>query len=330
MGKTLKDLQDNGKQITTLDIDDLFLVAQTPFATTDDGVIEWGDIQSLIANFLSYQIVPSVSSNNLTVAIKARDGNDASATNPIKFVVGNSIYTVSGAVSYTKNAGTNWAGAGGTMFAAKDIDYFVYAIAETGASAGLKFGHSRIPSALTMADLSSTSTNEKYLAGNWVNFNATDSVRNIGRFRAQLSATASFNWSIPTAKVINYPKYETDWLTYLPTYSATAPMTFGTVTTAMAIYQVKHTEMEVKADFNGTTGGTATNTIEFTLPFSANVVSGALAYGTAYVLDVAASAGYWRVGTPLSLDKIYVLKADETVFGLAAGKYTRGSIILPI
>src|SRR5512138_3725887 len=73
-----------------------------------------------------YIISPSVASNNLTVAIKYIDGNDASASHPIPFRVGNTEYTLSAAVSYTKNAGTNLCNAGSAEMKANDIDFFVY------------------------------------------------------------------------------------------------------------------------------------------------------------------------------------------------------------
>jgi hypothetical protein len=163
---------------------------------------------------LRYVITPSVTSNNLTVSIKHLDGTDPSTTRPLVFKVGDNWETVTAALSVTKNAATNWCNAGSTEMAAQDIDYFVYIIQESGAAAGTKIGFSRIPHATTMADFVNTTTDEKYIAGSWTNLTATDPVTNIGRFRARLSASASFNWSIVTAKVINFPVFETDMLTW--------------------------------------------------------------------------------------------------------------------
>lgn len=166
-----------------------------------------------------YTITPSVSSNNLTLAIKYIDGNDCTTTNKVMFRVGSTEYTLSAAVSFTKNAGTNWMNAGSTELAAQPMDFFVYAIGETGASAGLKFGFSRIPYAQFMSDFVNTNTSQMYIAGNWTNFNSTDAVTNIGRFRAQLSATASFNWSIATALVVNFPIFQTGRLDFNPVWT---------------------------------------------------------------------------------------------------------------
>ena len=57
---------------------------------------------------LNGKIVPSVASNNLTVAIKGLDGNNPSSTNPIYVRIGDTIRSITSALSVTKNAGTNW------------------------------------------------------------------------------------------------------------------------------------------------------------------------------------------------------------------------------
>ena len=198
-----------------------------------------------------YIITPSVASNNLSVALKYIDGSDPSSTNKLTFRVGNTEYDLTASMSFTKNAGTNWCNAGGTELAAKNVQYFMYAIGETGASAGLKFGFSRIPYAKTMGDFVNTTTNEKYIAGNWTNFNSTDAVVNIGRFQAQLSAAAAYNWSIPTANVVNYPIYETDPLTWAPQWSANSSMTFTSVTTDVAEYKIVGREIRFEIEGGG-------------------------------------------------------------------------------
>lgn len=179
------------------------------------------DLRVNLASLLStmYKIVPSVASNNLTVAVQHLDGSAPSANNPMVFKIGDAFYQTTSTVSFSRSAGTNWTGAGSAETVGQDIDFFMYAIAETGASAGLKFGFSRIPHARTMSDFVNTATSYKYIAGNWVNFNATDKVINIGRFRAQLSAGAAFNWSIPSALVLNFPYFSTDWLYWNPVHT---------------------------------------------------------------------------------------------------------------
>lgn len=230
----------------------------------------------------SYIITPSIASNNLTVALKYIDGNDPTSTNKLTFRIGNTEYELTTAMSFTKNAGTDLCSVGGTRFSAKNVQLFMYAIGETGGSAGLKFGFSRIPYAKTMGDFVNTTTSEKYIAGNWTNFNSTDEVTNIGRFQTQNSGTASYNWSIPTANVVNYPIYETEWLTWLPTISAGYS---ANPTNVVYMYKVVNTEcwLIIREGSSGTSNTTADAV--YSLPFTALTLSNAAWYGTHQYLN---------------------------------------------
>jgi hypothetical protein len=215
-----------------------------------------------------YVITPSVATNNLTLAIKDINGNDPSATNPIKFRVGNTLFSLEAATSIVKNAGTNYGGRGASETAAKNVDWFVYAIAETGASAGLKFGISPVPYATTMSDLSATATAQNAIIGNYTNRNTTDAVQVIGRFRAQLSASASYNWSIPNANVINYPIFETDWLTWLPTITGYSALP----TNVVYRYMLRGSDLLYEiVEITGGTSNLATKT--YTAPFTAKTLT---------------------------------------------------------
>ena len=217
-----------------------------------------------------YKIVPSVASNNLSLDIQRYDGTAVSSSAPLKFRVGGTVYILTSSPSFAKNAGTNWANAGAAETAAQDIDWFVYAIGETGASAGLKFGYSRIPYAQTMNDFSSTSTNEKYILGNYTNFNTSDPVVNIGRFRATLGASASYNWSLPNSLVLNYPVFETDFLTYAPTLTGFS----ANPTNTIYQYQVQGKQVIVRSrqQANGTSNGTG---FTMTAPFTSQTLTNA-------------------------------------------------------
>jgi len=161
----------------------------------------------------------TVSSNNITVALKGLDGNNPSATNPVYIRIGDTVRTVSAALSVTKNAGTNWFGSGGSMFATLEQDYFVYL--GYNATDGVVIGFARIPWATQYSEFSTTSTNENYCAISTItNAASTDYYEVVGRFGAILSATASFNWSVPAFTAINLiqrPIYETRTLSYVPT-----------------------------------------------------------------------------------------------------------------
>ena len=190
----------------------------SPVATAESGIMSTTKYapQGFLING---KIVPSVASNNLTVAIKGMDGNDPSASNPVYVRIGDTVRTLTAALSVTKNAGTNWFNAGATELATKEIDYFVYLGYNTTDAVVIGFG--RIPSANEYGDFSTTSTNEKYCAiSTTTNAVSGDDYELVGRFAATLSAGAGYTWSVPTftnKNLIQKPIYETRWLNYVPT-----------------------------------------------------------------------------------------------------------------
>jgi hypothetical protein len=215
----------------------------------------------------NYKIVPSVASNNLTVALKGLDGNDASATNPIKVRIGNVERTITAALSVTKNAGTNWCNSGGVDLATKEIDYFVYL--GYNATDGVVIGFSRIPYANLYSDFSATTTAETYAAISTIaNAAAGNDYVNIGRFAATLSATAAFNWSVPTfttANLVNKPIYESRWLTWTVQYAG-----WSANPTYNQTYQINN--RMISYDFAVTGNGTSNaTTATMSLPFKAAV-----------------------------------------------------------
>ncbi len=209
----------------------------------------------------NYIITPSAPSNILTVSIKTLAGTDATAGNPIRFKIGDTVYSLTAGASIVKAASTNWMNMGSLELAGRPVDLFVYAIAESGASAGLKFGLSRHPYSKYMGDFINTNTDEKYIAGNWTNFVSTDPVLNIGRIRAQLSGTPNFLWSIPSPYVVNRPIYESDWLTWLPQYTG-----FSVVPTGNDYYKVNGDTVLIHRDA-GTNGTSNLTTFTMTYPF---------------------------------------------------------------
>jgi hypothetical protein len=180
------------------------------------------------------KIVPTVASNNLTVAIKTLTDTDPSATNPVGIWIGNNLRWITGALSIAANAGTNWFNSGSAELATREIDYFVYAAWNVGASQ-IMLGFGRLPYARVYGDFVgwAAQANERYV--HLVNSGSsalTDNFVNIGRFAATLSAGAGHTWSVPAftnANLIQEPIYETRWLTYTPTlYGATGSI--GTFT----------------------------------------------------------------------------------------------------
>ena len=217
------------------------------------------------------KIVPSVSSNNLTVALKGLDGNDPSASNPVYCRIGDTVRTITSALSVTKNAGTNWCNAGSAELATKEIDYFVYL--GYNATDGVVIGFSRIPFATSYGDFSATTTNEKYAAISTITTAAsTDYYELVGRFAATLSAGAGYTWSVPTftaTNLIQKPIYETRELNYVPTITLPTGMT-GTPTADTSYYKISGKKLYAYAlSHVDPCGGTITGTdYILTYPFS--------------------------------------------------------------
>jgi hypothetical protein len=215
---------------------------------------------------LNGKIFPSVTSNNLTVAIKGLDGNDPSATNPVYCRIGDTIRTITAALSVTKNAATNWCNAGSAELATKEIDYFVYL--GYNATDGVVIGFSRIPYATEYDEFSATTTNEKFCAISTIsNAAAGDDYENIGRFAATLSAGAGYTWTVPTftnKNLIQRPIYETRRLTYLP-----VPTGFSGTPEATGTYKIMGNTCKLLNLYVAGTSNDAGFTV--TLPFSSAV-----------------------------------------------------------
>lgn len=187
-------------------------------AHEDDGKLKAGAADRALnapqGFLINGKIERTVASNNLTVAIKTLAGANPSASDPVYIRIGDTIRTLTSALSRTLNAGTNWFAAGSTSLANAESDYFVYLIWNTTDTAiSLGIGHE--PDMVTFADAHATTTNFGYLAYTGSAPASTDQMEVVGRFNATLSASASFNWSVPaTSLIINQPVYETRVFSY--------------------------------------------------------------------------------------------------------------------
>lgn len=248
--------------------------------------------QSFLTSFIAPQgflingqIVPSVSSNNLTVAIKNLAGNDASPADPIIVRIGNIVRQITSALSITKNAGTNWFNSGGTPLATKEVDYFVYL--GYNATDGVVIGFSSYPGAYEYSDFSTTNTNQKYCAISTItNAAAGDDYEVIGRFAATLSAGAGYTWTLPTftnINLINTPIRETRLLSWNGVYAGTDSMTASLVAEIEANYQLRGQKCYVKwGRINVTIGGTPNPRLTATFPRSTPVNNDVWGGATAY------------------------------------------------
>lgn len=276
---------------------DVFYHVKDPSGTPLDRKVLLGNVNILPDGYMvNGKLSVTVSSNNITVALKTKSGGNPSATDPVSVFINGTFRACTAALSVTKNAGTNWFASGAAELATKEIDYFVYLIWNTTPGTDIMdIGFARKPSGRVYSDFSSTTTNENYLAfANASTPTSTDDVVNIGRFAATLSASASYNWSVPTftnSNLINHPIYETRELTYVPAWAASGtPPALGDGT-LVGKYQIKG--IEILGESVLTCGGTTTygtGVYTFTIPWTVSthfpMACQALDSGTGYYTGV--------------------------------------------
>ena len=263
----------------------------------------------------------TVASNNITVAVKTLAGANPSAGDPVYIRIGNTLRSITAALSVTKNAATNWFNAGSSELATQEIDYFVYV--GYNATDGIVLGFARIPWARTYSDFSTTSTNEKYCAISTItNAASTDNYVVVGRFNAKLSASSAYQWSVPATDItVNHPTLETRWMNWAPAYSASGSMTWTSVSTTAARYMFDGDHMMfVQLYASGTTGGTASNVLRATLPFTP--VNDGMTIGAAFTNGVFGGS-YLNVAGK----QVYVVKYDLSNMSLGTvGVITDGPV----
>jgi hypothetical protein len=311
---------------------DYLLQVDDPGGTPTSKRMTIGDLSIANAPFQGFlvngYISRSVATNNLTVAIKTIAGSDPSTLDPVYIRIGNSVRTLTAALSITINAGTDTFGLGAAG-CLTDQDLFAY-LGYRAAGAAVFIAVSRLCHGRVYSDFSSTATNEKYLAYSGSAPASTDEVECIGRFNATNSGSASYNWSVPaTSIVISRPIYQSRQVSYQPTYSASGSMTFTSVTTDYAQYQVIGPNCLIDMEAHGTTGGVASTALFATLPFEClnSALSPALAGWVADGSGTIGGAVFITAGTP---DKITGRKYDLSNYGLGASRYIAAKSLYPI
>jgi hypothetical protein len=264
----------------------------------------------------------TVVSNDLIVAISTSASSQVNPTaaNPVYVWIGDTLRSITGALSVTANAGTNWLNLGSAELATRETDLFTFMQWNSTTSA-VNILVSRLPYPRLMSDFTNSGTVEKGVFG-IVNYNATDDVVNVGRFAATLSAGAGYTWTVPTfsnANLIQEPVYETRWLDWLPDYTQTGGMTFTSVTTTEASYKIFDRYVKINFRINGTTGGSADQQIEFTIPFTPSTVTVNIASG---IFDGGSALGISRIESGRTLG---LQKADLSNWGLGSSKFVNGT-----
>lgn len=217
---------------------------------------------------INWKIVPSVTSGNITVAIKTLAGTDPSSTDPVYTRVNNAIRTITSACTITINNNdfyhfNSWS----AELATKEVDYFVYL------STFWWPLISRVPSFWLVSE--GTGWWEKAIANTgWF---SAETINVVWRFTAIKASWATGNWSVPTftsSNLIQRPIYETRWLDANSTVSATAPFTVSNIVINHFKYKIVWDNIFYKNSIKLDFWGTSANFFFETLPFWRNIIEG--------------------------------------------------------
>lgn len=239
------------------------------------------------------KLSPTVASNNLTLAIKTMASADPSATDPVAVKINGTVRWITSALSVTLNAGTQYF-ALGTAFAALEQDFFAYVSWRT-ASSAVVLGFARFPYAAVYSEFSATNTNEKYGAFSTAPA-STDDVVVCGRFAATLSASASFNWSVPSYTSINLvqrPIYDSRIQSFVPVWASSGTQPVISDGTIAGMYQFRNRKIFLVVRIvmgASTTYGTGTYNIS--IPFAAAAATNATNPGSFSLFDSSAATMY--------------------------------------
>lgn len=206
----------------------------------------------LEGHLINGKFTVTISSNDLVVAIKGLDGNDPSATNPVKIVIDGTLRTITSALSLTLADGTNWMDLGSAALGTLEHDLFVY-LSWRAASSAVVLGISRICHAHTYGDFNSTNTEGKHGAFSTAPA-STDKVAVIGRFGAILSLSGTSHlWTLPATQVlVQRPVYQSREFPYV-----SVPTGYSAITTQNGWYQILGSRCIGDYDIAGTSNSTS-------------------------------------------------------------------------
>lgn len=252
----------------------------------------------------------------ITVAIKTLAGTDPSATDPVYVRIGDTVRTISAALSVTAADGTNWFESGKAELYGKEVDYFAYL--GYNATDGVVIGFSRIIGN-QYSDFTTAANTEKFCKISTItNAASTDYYEVIGRFAAILSTSAAYTWSVPTFTAINLiqrPIYETRVLTWLPTYvgwtSNTATGTYRVIGSTLVTYPFVPTGTSNSATTTGTLPFTNGGGVFLTSFGLINNSVFASAVGRIYVANASASIQW---GITVNVDNGFTASGTKTLY----------------
>lgn len=217
---------------------------------------------SNVANFWKYKLVPSLSTDDLVLSVKNWEWNDPTPWKPILYTDGNGVIrTITAPLSVTAPAWIDHLNAGRTGLATKQVDFFPYFQWNTTTSS-TNILIRRFPEATTMADIVNSGTDEKGAIG-IVNYNATDTLVNIGRFSAILWVSATYLWTLWT-DIKHKPTNESRWLDFGTVFTGFSAVPTSITSTYKVIWDTCF--YRPHAGSNGTSNATS---MTITAPFKA-------------------------------------------------------------
>lgn len=279
-------------------------------------IITVGRITGPEGFLINGQISRSTSGSNLVVSIKTLNGEDPSVANPVVVRIGNEVKSITSPLSVAANSGTNWANLGASETAGHEVDLFCY-LGVKSSTGEVFLGWSRVPNGNRYSEFSSVSTNERLLRSSTTSIGPNDIVVVVGRFNAQISS--SNTWSTPSPSVIiNRPIFQSRWLTWAPSVSASGSMTATLVTNFYSRYKLSCGGVEYNSAVQVTTAGSASNTIFVSTPFSSPAIGG---NSTMLAQTVDSGSGVVGLGLiPQNNNLIGVRKYDSSSYGLGSGR----------
>jgi hypothetical protein len=238
------------KNITPSGFNQFYLPYKTPEGQLIDGYID-----------------VAVASNNLTVRVLHDTGVVPSTTRPVFINIGGVIRRITSALSVTANAGTgssfNYLNLGGARIAGRDADLGVY-LQFNSTTSSVNLLVARIVHGRVVGDFVNSNTNTMGAIG-IINYNATDDIAYIGKFKARLS-TSPHNWS-SVGEIDNSTIRETRRRGFNIAYTGLDSMTVTVNQTGYLQYRLIGQKVEIYGAQTLTFGGTASGRFTLDMPF---------------------------------------------------------------
>jgi hypothetical protein len=279
--------------------------ASTTILTSNIDTFSFKNINAPEGFLINGKIVPSVASNNLTVALKTLAGTDATASDPIYVRIAGVVRSITSALSVTANAGTNYLDLGSAELATKEADLFVSLCWNTSGSNFVMLVTRTIENIFGEYINNNTGGKGRITGGSTSGIDSFDSCVVIGRFAGTLSAGAGFTWTVPTFTSLNLiqrPIYETRLLAFEGSIlGGSTKWTKGNAGVAVSVYKIQGDMLSVTHRFNlGSTSSIPAGALSLDLPFSitTNVYPcvGSVQIQNAFDINGSYNLG-WRVGT---------------------------------